>query len=183
MAKKWENLKALNLNTVILAVPWEQIEKEEGKFDFSELKSIIRQPKENEMKLVLLWFGSWKNGNSGYAPHWVMADPDRFSRMENKDGKFIPYLSNLSEEVLKHDKRAFLALMNFIKMEDSKGEVVVMVQIENEIGLLGDSRDRSKNVDKVFSENVPSELIKSLKEKKDRLLPEACALWEGDNIR
>lgn len=183
MANKWENLKALNLNTVILAVPWEQIEKEEGKFDFSELKSIIKQAKENKMKLVLLWFGSWKNGNSGYAPYWVMADPDRFPRMEDKDGKFIPYLSNLSKEVLKHDKRAFLALMNFIKMEDSKGEVVVMVQIENEIGLLGDSRDRSKNADKVFSENVPSELVKSLKEKKDRLLPEIASAWEKNGRR
>lgn len=152
MQKHWDELADLNLNTVLLAVAWEQIEKSEGVFDFSEIGKIISQARERKMKLVLLWFGSWKNGFSGYVPHWAMRDIKRFPRVKNKDGQNRPCLSPFSKSVLEADKKAFVKLMEFVAEADPSGEVVIMAQVENEIGLLDDSRDRSETAEKLFSE-------------------------------
>ncbi len=182
MLSKWDSLKGLNLNTVLVAVAWEQVERTEGNFDFSVLKSLIAQARERGVKLVPLWFGSWKNGSSGYAPHWVMRDTSRFPRMVNKNGENRPYLSNLSPEVLKADKRAFSAMMEFIKNEDPRGETVIMVQIENEIGLLDDSRDRSPEAEKAFREKVPEELLSRIGAGRE-ILPEIAEAWERNGRR
>ena len=159
MQKHWDELADLNLNTVLLAVAWEQIEKSEGVFDFSEIGKIISQARERKMKLVLLWFGSWKNGFSGYVPHWAMRDIKRFPRVKNKDGQNRPCLSPFSKSVLEADKKAFVKLMEFVAEADPSGEVVIMAQVENEIGLLDDSRDRSETAEKLFSEKVLSFFI------------------------
>lgn len=163
MQKHWDGLADLNLNTVLLAVAWEQIEKSEGVFDFSEIEKIISQARERKMKLVLLWFGSWKNGFSGYVPHWAMRDTKRFPRVKNKDGQNRPCLSPFSKSVLEADKKAFVKLMEFVAEADPSGEVVIMAQVENEIGLLDDSRDRSETAEKLFLEKVPEELIDRVK--------------------
>lgn len=183
MAKHIEASKALNLNTVLLAVAWEQIEKNEGDFNFDELEKIISLAEANDLKLVLLWFGSWKNGFSGYVPHWVMRDTKRFPRVQNAKGENRPCLSPFSEEVLRADKRAFVELMQFIKRVDPQGKVVAMVQVENEIGLLDDSRDRSKIAENAFAQNVPQELIESLSKKGDDLLPEIREAWKANGMK
>lgn len=163
MQKHWDGLADLNLNTVLLAVAWEQIEKSEGVFDFSEIGKIISQARERKMKLVLLWFGSWKNGFSGYVPHWAMRDTKRFPRVKSKGGQNRPCLSPFSKSVLEADKKAFVKLMEFVAEADPSGEVVIMAQVENEIGLLDDSRDRSETAEKLFLEKVPEELIARVK--------------------
>lgn len=99
MAPKWQNLKNLNLNTVLLTVTWEQLEPEEGQYDFAIVDGLIREAREHDLKLVFLWFGSWKNAVSGYAPHWVMRDTRRFPRMKNVNGENLPNLANFTKEL------------------------------------------------------------------------------------
>jgi hypothetical protein len=183
MAPRWKTLKKLNLNTVIVAVPWQQVEQVEGKFDFTVLDGVIKQARQHDMKLVLLWFGSWKNGSSGYAPEWVMRDTKRFPRMQTAKGENRPYVSNFSDEANKADMKAFVALMNFVKKVDSKENTVIMVQIENEVGVKGDSRDRSALADKLFNSEVPAKLLTYVKEKEKQLWPEIAEKWNANGRR
>jgi len=178
MAPKWERLKALNLNTLLATVSWEQIEPEEGQYDFTVVGGLINEARKHNLKLVFLWFGSWKNGSSGYAPHWIMRDTKRFPRMKNKNGENRPYLSHFSENLIHADAKAFAELMNYIEEIDSREHTVLMVQIENEIGLLGDSRDRSEQAEKLFNRQVPEELIRYFQKNEKNILPEIIEQWK-----
>lgn len=180
MAPVWERMKNLNLNTILLSLSWEQLEPEEGQFDFSLVDGLIGEARKHDLKLVFLWFGSWKNASSGYAPHWVLRDTKRFPRMKNREGENRPYLSNLSQEVMKADARAFTALMNRIKEIDSKEQTVLMCQIENEVGLLGDTRDRSAHAEEQFRQPVPADLIRHIQKNEKRILPEIIDQWKAN---
>lgn len=59
----WANLRKMNINTVLGPVCWEDIETEEGQFDFGELNTILKDARSHGLRLILLWFGSYKNGN------------------------------------------------------------------------------------------------------------------------
>jgi len=179
MAPKWERFTKLNLNTVILPVAWEQIEPEEGRFDFSIVDGLIKEARKHDIKLVFLWLASWKNGSSGYAPYWVMRDTKRFPRMKNKEGANRPFLSNFSDELLKADARAFGELMKYIGKMDNKDRTVLMVQVENEVGLLGDSRDRSPLAEELFKKEVPAELINYFQKNEKQILPEIIEQWKA----
>ena len=180
MAPKWERLKKLNLNTVILTATWEQIEPEEGEYDFTVIGGLIEAARKHELKLVFLWFGSWKNGSSGYAPHWIMRDTKRFPRMQNKNGENRPYLSNFTQALLDVETKAFCALMNYIREIDGERHTVLMVQIENEMGLLGDSRDRSKRAEELFNQPVPEDLIQYINKNEKIILPEIIEQWKAN---
>lgn len=180
MAPKWERLKNLNLNTVLATIAWEQVEPEEGQYDFSIVEGLIKEARRHDLKLVFLWFGSWKNGSSGYAPHWVMRDTKRFPRMKNEKGENRPYLSNFSENLLNADAKIFSKLMEYIKEIDSREHTVLMVQIENEIGLLGDSRDRSPVAEELFRRDVPAELVKYFQKNEKQILPEIVQQWKAN---
>lgn len=60
----WPRLVAANINTVLGCVTWEMIEPEEGRFDFEELDKVILAARQNKLRLIILWFGSFKNGAS-----------------------------------------------------------------------------------------------------------------------
>ena len=130
-------LAAMHVNTVLMPVAWEQIEPVEGTFDFSILDHWIDVAREQHLHLVLLWFGSWKNGVSSYAPAWVKQDPKRFPRAESADGEELEILSTLGTETLQADSAAFSALMKHLKEKDENEQTVLMVQVENEVGYLG----------------------------------------------
>ncbi|MCD7972341.1 MAG: DUF5597 domain-containing protein [Candidatus Azobacteroides sp.] len=179
MKPRWQRLKNLNLNTVLLTVTWEQLEPEEGQFDFTVVEGLIKEARQYDMKLVFLWFGSWKNGSSGYAPHWVMRDTKRFPRMKTKEGENRPFLSNFTEELAKADARAFAELMKYIRKIDEEDRTVLMVQIENEIGLLGDSRDRSPLAEELFRKEVPIRLTDYIRKNEKRILPEIIEQWKA----
>ncbi|MCL2347831.1 MAG: DUF5597 domain-containing protein, partial [Planctomycetaceae bacterium] len=179
MKKVWPKLRQLNLNTVLLPISWEQFEPEEGKFDDTLVDGLIRQARENDMKLVFLWFGSWKNGVSSYAPAWVKKDTVRFPRAKgssNRNTKDI--LSTLSESNRDADARAFAALMRRIRDVDSGENTVIMVQVENEIGIKPELRDMSGEADRLFAENVPKQLMDFLVRNKEHLHPEMLKRWE-----
>ncbi|CAO2652343.1 Nn.00g006260.m01.CDS01 [Neocucurbitaria sp. VM-36] len=174
--KIWQNMKAMHINTLLGSVSWEQIEPVEGQFDFSNLDAVILAAREHGMKLVLLWFGSFKNALSTYVPAWVKKDVKRFPRVHALEAggkrKTIELLSPFNEEAWQADARAFAKLMAHLKEFDGQDSTVLMVQVENETGLMGDSRDRSKIAEQKFHEPVPAELLEHLQSKKNDLHPE-----------
>ena len=42
-----------------------------GQFDFSFVQTLLDQARAHDKRLVLLWFGTWKNTSSRYTPDWV----------------------------------------------------------------------------------------------------------------
>ncbi|MDB4925664.1 DUF5597 domain-containing protein [Mucilaginibacter sp.] len=169
---------AMHFNTVLGAVNWDLLEPEEGKFDFSLVDGLIKQSRDNKLKLVILWFGSWKNGMSHYVPDWVKKDQARFPRVKMGNGKSTETLNVFSPENLKADAKAFSALMKHIKAIDSKERTVIMIQVENEVGIHGDNRDRSDVANANFSKQVPAELITGLQKHQAELQPEFKQAWE-----
>jgi hypothetical protein len=193
----WDKLASLHLNTVIGTVSWELVEPEEGKFDFSLIDAQIEEARRRNMRLVLIWFATWKNAGSSYVPHWVRADRKRFppcvlqvrpnggmsshlaAYMEQQGT--VP-LSPFGEETLQADAKAFRALMRHIKDLDPQ-HTVVMMQVENEVGILGDSRDRSSLAEAAWAKPVPAELMNYLKRNKATLRPEMQELWAKNGYK
>jgi hypothetical protein len=158
-------LVSYNINTVFLPISWELIEPEEGVFDFTLVDEIINCSKSHGLRLVLLWFGSFKNGESSYVPEWVKKNPSRFPRSVTlKEGKLVTTktLSVFAKNNVDADAKAFKSMMQHIHDFD-KDSVVVMVQVENEPGVLWDSRDRSDLAETQFKRPVPDQLLSFLK--------------------
>ncbi len=180
---RWATLEALHLNTVLAPVYWELVEPAEGAFDFSLVDGLIRQAREHDMRLVLLWFGSWKNSMSSYAPAWVKRDQARFPRAEGSDGRGLEILSPFSAANRDADARAFAALMRHLRETDGRRRTVLMVQVENEIGMIPEARDHSAVADRRFSGAVPGELLQYLARHRDALAPPLRARWEAHGAR
>ena len=178
----WKKLVDMHLNTVLAAITWELTEPEEGKFDFSLVDSVIADARKNNMRLSLLWFGSWKNGLSHYAPAWAKKDFKRFPRMRIKGNFPVEAITPISEAAMNADAKAFAALMKHIKQADEKQQTVIMIQVQNEVGLLGDCRDRSEAANKLYNQPVPKALINHLIKNKENLLPEIHQLWATKNF-
>ena len=177
----WPRLQKMNMNTVLGGVAWDLIEPVEGKFDFTTVDSMIQNAEKHKMKLVVLWFASWKNGMSHYAPEWVKKDTARFPRVVIANGKKLEILSTFSKNSVKADSKAFAALMKHIKEVDGKNHTVIMAQVENEVGIIGDSRDRSREANNTFLNFVPDAFMNYLRKNKTSLLPEFKS-FVGDNM-
>ena len=154
-------MKALGLNTVLVPVYWEMMEPEEGQFDFTLIDRTIRQARDLQLKVVFLWFGAWKNSMSCYAPLWFKQDTKRFPRARTKNGKPLEIASCFSEQVFQADNKAFEALIKHVS--ETGSDVVTMIQVENEIGMLEDARDHSTLAEEMYHKGVPQELITYLK--------------------
>ena len=171
-------LASMHVNTILMPVAWEQIEPKEGSFDFSILDHWIDVARQSNMHLVPLWFGSWKNAFSEYAPSWVKSDVKRFPRAQAVDGTPLEILSTLSPETRRCDSRAFAALVRHIREKDSQQQTVLMIQVENEVGVLGRGRDRSAEANQMFLAPVPAELLRSLTARRVQLSPELAAHYK-----
>ena len=191
-----------NLNTVVAAVSWAKVEPEEGRFDFSVLDGVIGDVRSRNLHLVLLWFASWKNGLSSFTPDWVKRDFERFPRAQMVGGpsplisagpgrpriqiegsRSIELLSPLGDASRDADARAFAALMRHIKAVDGREHTVIMMQLENEVGMQGDTRDRSPLANKAFEGPVPKDLMDYLEQHKDTLSPELRKVWEAAGFK
>ena len=154
----WPRLVELGLNTLLAPVYWELMEPEEGRFDFTLVDGLIQGARAHGQRLVLLWFGSWKNSMSCYAPLWVKADSERFPRARLKDGTSLEILSAFSGENCSVDARAFAALLRHLREVDAADQTVIMVQVENEVGMLGAARDHGPLAERAYTEPVPAPL-------------------------
>ena len=185
----WPKLVAGNLNTVLVGVSWAQFEPEEGKFNYSLVDGVIAKARENHLHIVFLWFGCWKNGTSSYPPYWVKKDFLRFPRIQIGEGKTVSVsgpvelLSTLSDATRDADAQAFAALMRHIKEVDGTQHTVVMMQVENEVGVLRDTRDRSPAANRAFAGQVPAELMNYLQSHKDTLIPEFREVWAANGYK
>jgi beta-galactosidase GanA len=157
----WPVVHQLHANTLEIPVAWEQIEPHEGRFDFSWLDTLIPQARANNVRLVILWFGTWKNTGPSYTPEWVKGDSKRFPRMVTKDGKTHYVLSPHSRTTLEADKRAFAAVMRHVREIDPQ-HTVIMVQVENETGSYQSPRDFSPEAQRVFAQSIPAELAQKV---------------------
>ena len=172
----WGRMVDLNFNTVLAPVSWELIEPEEGRFDFALVDGLIQDARRHDLRLVFLWFGSWKNGMSSYVPLWVKKDYRRFPRVQIKEGEPVEVLSTLAEANWQADARAFAVLMRHIRDVDGEEHTVIMVQVENEVGVLGDSRDRCEAANHAFAGQVPQELLQHVQQQE--LVPDLRERWE-----
>nr|WP_298125838.1 DUF5597 domain-containing protein [uncultured Pseudoxanthomonas sp.] len=157
----WPAIDVVKPNTVMVPVAWEQIEAKEGTFDFSFVDVLLKQAREKNVRLVLLWFATWKNNGPNYAPAWVKLDNARFPRVITADGRTLNSLSPHAQATLDADRKAFVALMTHLKAADPQ-RTVILVQPQNEPGTYGSVRDFSPLAQKVFEGPVPEALLKKL---------------------
>jgi hypothetical protein len=174
----WPQLAAMGINSVVTPLSWELVEPEEGKFDFTLVDGLLEQARNEHEHVVFLWLASWKNGMSSYAPAWVKRDTKRFTRVV-QNGAEIEVLTPLATATMDADAKAYTALMRHLKEVDGRDHTIVMMQVENEVGVLGDSRDYSDVANKAFAGPVPAELTKYLAAHRDSLYPDLRARWDA----
>jgi hypothetical protein len=154
----WNAINNLHANTLEIPVYWEQIEPEEGKYDFSNVDTLLSQAREHHVRLVLLWFATWKNGSNHYMPEWMKRDPAKYPNVSGRNGKLIDSPSPHFKATLEADIEAFTALMTHLKQADQQ-HTVIMVQVENEPGTWDSVRDFSTTAQKLFDAPVPRALL------------------------
>ncbi|GGX79780.1 DUF5597 domain-containing protein [Pseudoduganella dura] len=159
LPKVWAAVADAQANTLEIPIAWEQVEPVEGRFDFSFVDTLVKEAREKDVRLVLLWFGTWKNTAPAYLPEWVKFDNRRFPRMVDKDGKDSYSHSPHATATLAADKRAFVELMKHLKAIDGDRQTVIMVQVQNEVGTYGLVRDHSPAAQKAFSGPVPAAVL------------------------
>lgn len=172
-------LKRMNLNTVLTPVYWDLIEPTEGNMDFTLVDAAIDEARKNDLKLVFLWFGAWKNSMSCYAPEWLLRDSKRFPRARTEEGKPLEIASAFSSEVLKADNRAFEKFVRHINEVDYD-DTVLMFQIENEIGMLENARDHSALANKNYAEGVPPQLTSFMRKNLKSLDSSLAKRWKDN---
>lgn len=170
-------LSRMHLNTVLVPAYWELIEPTAGKYDFTIIDHVIRKAEENHLKVVFLWFGAWKNSMSCYAPLWFKENYRKYPRAISKDGRPQEMACAYSEENLKADRRAFVRFMRHLAETDT-ARTVVMIQVENEIGMIPDARDYCKEASRRFEGKVPQALTDYLKQNENKLHPVLAGKWQ-----
>ncbi len=173
-------LQRMGLNTVLVPAYWDLTEPTEGNFDFSLTDKVVEQARTNHLKVIFLWFGAWKNSMSCYAPLWFKENYKKYPRAYTRNGKPLEIASAFSDEVYRADNRAFSQWLNHIAAIDKEEGTVIMIQIENEIGMLEDARDHSETANKAFDAAVPEQLTNYLQKNKKTLHPQMLAKW-GNN--
>ncbi|WP_085948275.1 DUF5597 domain-containing protein [Flexithrix dorotheae] len=183
MEPVWQRLKDLNMNTVLLPVYWELLEPEEGKFDYDLVDNLIQEARKHELKLVILWFGAWKNSMSSHVPAWVKLDQKRFPRAKSESGESQEILTPFSVNNLNADLNAYQSLLKHIREVDESDQTVILMQPENEIGMLPSARDHSLLANAEFEKEIPGELMDYLKKHKEKLNPEFKEIWKKNGFK
>jgi hypothetical protein len=179
----WKSLVGIHANTAEVPLYWELIEPQPGKFDFHLIDEIVAGARRNGLRLVFLWFATWKNGDMDYTPEWLKRDPATYRHVIDAQGREMWIISPLCEAAREADARAFRAVMEHIRSIDESECTVIMVQVENETGLLGTDRDYSEEATHLYRGAVPAELMAYLSKNRDSLSASLRAAWAGTNFR
>ena len=155
----WKAVTQMHLNTVEIPIYWEQIEPLAGKFDFSIVNTLLTQARQHKVHLVLLWFGTWKNGSNHYMPEWMKRDAAKYPNITGNKDRPIDSPSPHTNAAMELDIKAFATVMRYLKQADPQ-HTVLMVQVENESGSWDSMRDYSPVAQKLFEGQVPAELMK-----------------------
>jgi len=172
MAPIWSRIRESGVNSIVASVGWDQVEPTEGAFDFAVVDELLAGARSAGVRLVLIWFGAFKNASSTYAPTWVRADSRRFERADRGPAPLPapltyegsmprPTLSVFSIALRDADEAAYAALLAHIARVDAEHTVILM-QVENEVGLLGASRDHSAAAMSSWMSPIPSQLIQAV---------------------
>ena len=183
MEPVWPRLAAAHLNTVLAPVAWETIEPQENHFDFGNVDGLLAGARSNHLQLVILWFGTWKNTFSTYVPSWVKTDTTRFARVQTHDGRDTERLSPFSTSVRNADAKAFAQLLRHLREVDADAHTVLMVQVENEVGVIPESRDHSAAAEAAFAAAVPPALLGFLRQHRAGLDPQLRSAWEDNGAK
>ncbi|MGH9350927.1 MAG: DUF5597 domain-containing protein, partial [Terriglobia bacterium] len=173
----WNSMTAMHANTVEIPIYWELIEPQPGQFDFHTIDDILQGARSHNLRVVLLWFGTWKNGNMSYTPAWIKEDTTKYFRTRDEAGQPIGVLSPFCTAAREADATAFAAVMRHIKSVDSSQHTVIMMQVENETGLYGTDRDYSPDATRAYESNVPSKLMAYLEAHRGHLMPALESAW------
>lgn len=174
----WPYLRGLNMNSVIIPVYWECLEPQENKFDYALIDGIITKARLEGFRIVFLWFGLWKNSESMYVPGWMKQDKEKYFPVRKHNGDPLNTISPLCQAAVEKDAHAFQKLMQHIKEIDSRECTVIMVQIENEMGLLGTERDFGQYAKEAFERRIPPEVARQFAT--DGTWPEAFGQNAGE---
>jgi hypothetical protein len=164
LPKVWPAMEYLNVNTVEIPVYWEQFEPRQGQYDHTVIDTLLAEARQHRVRLVLLWFGTWKNGSQHYMPEWMKLAPDRYPHLTDKNGHAADSPSPFAAASLEADKTAFTAFMRYLKAADPE-RTVIMVQVENEPGTWGSLRDYSPAAQKFFEAPVPADVLSAMQVK------------------
>jgi beta-galactosidase GanA len=159
MPQVWSAVETMHANTLEVPIYWEQIEAQPGKFDFSLIDTLLKQGREHKVKLVLLWFATWKNGSNHYMPEWMKRDAAKYPNITGRNGQPVDSPSPHTRAAMEADAKAFAAVMGHLKKADPQ-HTVIMVQVQNEPGSWGSVRDYSPESLKLSEGQVPAELLK-----------------------
>src|SRR3974390_1892031 len=175
--KALDVLASWHANTAEVPIYWEAIEPKEGQFDFSSVDLAVQSARKRDLHLVLLWFGTWKNGESHYTPEWVKRDKEKYVRVLGPRGEETEIISPLCRAAMEADSHAFSALLRHLKGIDETERTVLMVQVENEPGLFGTDRDYSEAANHLFNEPVPKQLLTFLESHRQQLSAPMAVVW------
>jgi Domain of unknown function (DUF5597)/Glycosyl hydrolases family 35 len=178
----WQSLEAMHANTAEVPVYWQLIEPQPGQFDFHMIDAIIQGARQHNLRVILLWFGTWKwveDSGMAYTPSWIKKDPATYFHIRDEAGQPLYNISPLSTAARDADAKAFAAMMQHIKSVDSTEHTVIMMQVENESGLKGTNRDYSPQANRAYQSAVPAELMTYLEKHRGHLMPALAAAWDG----
>jgi beta-galactosidase GanA len=161
LPKVWPAIEFLHANTLEIPIYWEQFEPKPGQFDYSVIDTILAQARAHNVRLDLLWFGTWKNGSQHYMPEWMKLAPEKYTHLVNKSGQPVDSPSPFASASLEADIHAFAAFMRHLKAADPE-RTVIIVQVENEAGTWGTLRDYSAEAQKLFDGPVPADVLKAM---------------------
>jgi hypothetical protein len=170
-------------NTLIIPTYWELVEPQPGAFDFRLIDEVIAAARRHGLRLVLQWFATWKNGEMNYTPEWVKLNRAKFRRVIGLRGEELNIITPLCAAALDADARAFRAVMRHIRSVDEGHRTVVVMQVENEPGLLGSDRDHSRYATRLFNGPVPAELMAYLRKHRDGLTASMRAALSQSKFR
>ena len=157
----WPALQYMGVNTVEIPVYWEDFEPQPGHYDYNVIDRLLAAARQHNVRLVPLWFGTYKNGHPHYMPDWMKLDPVRYPHALDRNGQAVDSPSPFAAASLDADKRAFAALLSHLKEVDPQ-RTVIMVQVENETGSWNCVRDYSPAAQKYFEAPVPPEILKAM---------------------